>query len=87
MTHTHDHAPLAFWMPATYRIRVQGGLDVRWSERLGGLEMTVSHLGQQGAVTTLLGPVRDQAELIGIVNSLYDLRLPLLSVELLNLSA
>ena len=35
----------------------------------------------------LVGTVQDQAELIGIVNSLYDLHLPLLSVELLSLNA
>ena len=31
--------------------------------------------------TLLMGAVRDQAELIGIINTLYELRLPLLLVE------
>jgi len=39
---------------------------------------------EQTPVTTLVGRVRDQAELIGVLNSLYELHLPLLSVELLD---
>jgi hypothetical protein len=32
-------------------------------------------------VTTLLGPVRDQAALNGVLNTVYELHLPVLSVE------
>jgi hypothetical protein len=32
-------------------------------------------------VTTLEGRVRDQAELTGVINSLYELHLPILSVQ------
>jgi hypothetical protein len=74
---------LSLGTPATYRIRVQGRLDAGWSERLGGLRITTRHRAGQIPVTTLLGEVRDQAELIGILNSLYDLHLPLLLVQLL----
>ena len=38
---------------------------------------------EQESVTTLEGRVRDQAELMGVLNSLYELHLPILSVELL----
>ena len=34
--------------------------------------------------TTLFGRLRDQTTLIGVLNSLYDLRLPLLTVEYLD---
>jgi hypothetical protein len=68
--------------PATYRIRVQGELAPSWSERLGGLQITTHRQRDQTLVTTLVGEVRDQAELIGIINSLYDLHLPLLSVQI-----
>jgi hypothetical protein len=38
----------------------------------------------QAPVTTLYGPLRDQAALSGVLNTLYDpLHLPLLSVEYL----
>ena len=73
---------LAFDLPATYRIRVKGYLDDRWSDRLGG--MIIEVIGQaEGAVeTTLVGWLPDQAALCGVLNALYNLHLPLLSVEL-----
>ena len=39
--------------------------------------------GSQGQVTMLIGQLQDQAELSGVLNTLYELHLPLLSVELL----
>jgi hypothetical protein len=73
-----------FDRPGKYRICVQGYLDETWSERLGGLRITTSTRGDQKPVTTLVGQVRDQAELAGILNSLYQRHLTLLSVEHLN---
>jgi hypothetical protein len=35
-------------------------------------------------VTTLTGRLRDQAELSGVLNGLYELHLPILSVEFLS---
>jgi hypothetical protein len=35
----------------------------------------------RGKPLTLVGRLRDQAELPGVLNSLYDLRLPILKVE------
>jgi len=67
-----------------YRIRVQGFLDESWSERLGGLRITASNLKDKTTVTALVGQVRDQAELVGVLNTLYELHLTLLSVEYLD---
>ena len=68
-----------------YRIRVLGLLDESWSDRLGGLRITACSLkDQEGPVTELVGQVRDQAKLAGVLNSLYELHLTLLSVEHLN---
>lgn len=69
--------------PARYRIQAQGSLDKRWSGRLGGLEITVFSPEDNYAVTQLCGEVMDQAALMGVLNSLYDLHMPLISVELL----
>jgi hypothetical protein len=75
----------AFDRPGNYRIRVQGFLDESWSERLGGLRISACSLkDQEGPVTELVGQVRDQAKLAGVLNSLYELHLTLLSVEYLN---
>ena len=69
--------------PATYRIRVKGYLDSTWSDRLGGLAITSTSVDDEPAVTTLQGQQRDQAALSGVLNALYNLQLPLLSVECL----
>jgi hypothetical protein len=52
---------------------------------LGGLQITAHKpKDQAGSVTELVGKVRDQAELAGLLNSLYELHLTLLSVEIQN---
>lgn len=66
--------------PANYRIRVQGNLDRSWSDRLEGMTI-LPDLAEPSFVTVLQGYVVDQAALSGILNTLYELHLPLLSVE------
>ena len=68
---------------ASYCIKVQGRLDETWSDRLAGMQIKTSSRGDI-KVTILSGNVRDQAELLGVLNSLYELHLPLLSLEILN---
>jgi len=68
---------------ATYRIEVQGRLDENWSGRLGGMRIALSSEAGGSSVTTLSGRVRDQAALMGVLNSLYELHLPILSVEIM----
>jgi hypothetical protein len=67
--------------PATYRIRVQGRLDQSWSEQLNGMTISQTEALNKLPVTILIGHLKDQAALSGVLNTLYDLRLPLLSVE------
>jgi len=49
---------------------------------MAGLQITVTH-DPEGALTTLEGPIRDQSELSGVLDTLSDLGLTLLSVETL----
>jgi len=65
---------------AIYRICVQGYLAESWSERLGGVTISSQRREDGGAETTLVGQVVDQTALLGILNTLHDLHLPLLSV-------
>jgi len=67
--------------PATYRIRVQGKLDESWFDRLGNMAITPDTAADKPAVTILVGHLPDQAALSGVLNNLYDMHLPLLSVE------
>ena len=75
-------APLNAIEPATYTIRVQGHLDATWSDQFGGMRITINGTGRR-AVTILFGHHIDQAALLGVLNALYELGLPLLSVDYL----
>jgi len=59
-------------------------LDESWYERLAGMSISTDSREDRGSVTTLVGQMRDQAELAGVLNTLYELHLTLLSVEYLN---
>jgi hypothetical protein len=73
-----------FEMPGTYRIQVKGVLDPKWSDWLGGMQITTQYLKGGVPVTRLIGQVADQTALAGILNAIYDMHLTLLSVEYLN---
>jgi hypothetical protein len=81
MTRSTSWKGIKLETPSTYRIRVQGHLDSTWSNRLGGMAITVEPSANKPAVTVLAGHLADQAALSGVLNTLYDLHLPLLSVE------
>jgi hypothetical protein len=67
--------------PAIYRIHVRGRLDSSWSDRVGGMQVTETRGSDGQAETILVGRLADQAALSGILNSLYELHLPVLSAE------
>lgn len=66
-------------LPATYRIEVLGRLDSNWSERLAGMEITTTGGSSVVSRTILQGQVLDQSALAGVLNTLCDLGLPLIS--------
>ena len=80
MPDDYNKKHLKLWTPATYCIEVEGHLDERWSARLGGMRISTRKRADQSTVTMLTGRVRDQAELTGVLNSLYELHLPILTV-------
>lgn len=81
MPNSRQSKGLTLGTPATYRIRVEGCLNGSLINRLGGIRIDTRAGGDQTTVTTLVGRVKDQAELTGVFNSLYELHLPILSVE------
>ena len=72
---------LKLWTPAIYRIEVLGNLPEGCSESLRGMSVETRQKADQSTVTTLTGQLRDQAELLGVLNSLYELHLPILNVN------
>jgi hypothetical protein len=69
---------------AAYKILVNGLLTEAWAEMFNGTAVSVegSHGGEPWS--TLTCRVRDQAELLGILNRLNSLCLPLLQVTLIS---
>ncbi len=60
-----------------YEIRVKGHLNSHWSDWLEGMEVKLLDNGEM----ILLGPIVDQAALMGVLNKLGRLNLALLSVN------
>jgi hypothetical protein len=67
--------------PAEYRICVQGAIERSWTDLFAGMKVAYRNVASPGALTVLTGDVLDQAELIGLLNRLYGLGLPLVSVQ------
>ncbi|MCC7164833.1 MAG: hypothetical protein IT331_20220 [Anaerolineae bacterium] len=63
--------------PTIYQIRVAGHLNPQWTDRFGGMSITLLAEGD----TLLTGPVLDQAALYGLLKQMRNLGLPLLSIN------
>ena len=72
--------PIPFDRPVSYQISVQGRIDPKWSDLLEGMTMSVTKREGMPSVTTIEGVLSDQAALAGVLNTLYELHLPVLSV-------
>jgi hypothetical protein len=72
-----------FSEPGNYRIEIQGHLHQDWFDRLGAMRVLEPPPDADSGSTILRGRVADQAELSGILNTLYDLHLPLVSIQYL----
>ncbi len=68
--------------PAQYEIRIEGHLGDMWMAWFEGMQIRLE-AGEDGGkpVTVLSGPVPDQPALHGLLASIRDLNLTLLSVK------
>ena len=76
--------PIPFDQPANYQINVLGRIDPTMSDLLGGLTISQPTVEADCPVTTLSGELGDQAALAGVLNTIYELHLPLLLVKRLD---
>jgi hypothetical protein len=81
MSNSNNGKHLKLWTPSTYHIEVEGYLDESWSDHLAGMRIKTRKRADQSTVTTLVGRIRDQSALAGLLNSLYEFHLPILSVQ------
>ena len=70
---------------ATYKIHIQGYLDETWSETMGGATIRDQSRPNEPPVTEVTAEFRDQSALAGALSLLFDLGVPLLSVECLGI--
>ena len=67
-----------------YRITVEGRLDEDWAQQLGGMSVAYGNGDGGEPLTTLIGRLADRSALIGVLNTLHDLNLTLLAVEVVD---
>jgi len=60
-----------------YEIRVEGHIGSSWSSWFEGLTIRCEENGE----TVLVGPIKDEAALYGVLMRIRDLSLPLLEVK------
>jgi hypothetical protein len=66
--------------PAQYEIQVEGMLSSRWAEWFPNLTMT--NLEEKGSLVTILtGSIPDQAAMLGMLQTIHNLGLLVLSVR------
>ena len=63
--------------PVAYQIKIRGHLGRQWTDWFGGFAITLDPNGD----TLLTGRVVDQAALFGLLRTLRDLGIPLISVS------
>ena len=76
-----DWSSITLGSPAIYQITVRGNLEDSWSNQLGGINIHNATTANETPITILQGELVDQAALFGVLNTLYGLGFPLLSVE------
>jgi hypothetical protein len=74
---------IPFDRPATYQIKIQGRIEPNWSDRMAGMQIRITLKQTTSPITILEGEVSDQAALLGVLNSLYELHLPIISVTVI----
>jgi hypothetical protein len=72
---------LKMYKPVKYRICVQGVVDESWADYYSNMTIRVVQQPGRNSQSTLIGWLQDQAALMGVLERLYGLCLPILSVE------
>jgi hypothetical protein len=75
---------LIFDKPAKYKICVLGQISDFWVDRMEGMSIQRETSSGRLPICSLEGELLDQAALLGVLNWLFELHLPLLSVVCLS---
>jgi hypothetical protein len=72
-----------FYSPVVFRIEVKGAIDSEMSDMLGGMKL-FHYKKDKVNITRLEGKILDQTALMGILSTLYDMRLPIIMIKRIN---
>ena len=63
--------------PSVYEVRVQGRIDSQWTKWFDDMTLCTDEIDETLVFTTISGAVVDQAALLGLLQKLYSLGLPI----------
>jgi len=66
---------------AIYRIKIKGVIDQRYAGYFGDMIIGTDKKEEGKTTSMLTGKIKDQAELMGVLNALYNLHLPIVSIQ------
>jgi hypothetical protein len=72
--------PFKFGSQSLYKMTIQGKISDSWNDQIGPLKITQEVTRSGDHKTTLLFSTKDQAELMGFLNTIYEMHLPILSL-------
>jgi hypothetical protein len=78
---SQPYRKLNMYEPAVFRICIQGELEESWSEYFGAQAVSVETDEAGNAMTIFITEPMDQGALVGLVNHLNGLGIPLISIE------
>ena len=81
MASTGPGPDIGMTTPATYRIVVRGVVDPSQVRRLNGMHIVEKDFDHDLAETVIEGRLPDQTALSGVLNSLYEMHLPVVSAD------
>jgi hypothetical protein len=79
-----NNAKAKFKKAGSYQIVVQGSIPKSRSDLLAGMSIAYNPMENGTPRTLLRGHLRDQAQLSGVLNILYEWHMPILLVEYIN---
>jgi hypothetical protein len=82
MDSTNSISDINISKSANISIEVNGLLNKNLSDVLGGLNIRHSTTPDNISISYLEGAVKDQAALIGIINTLFNMRFPIVNVKI-----
>ena len=79
-----NHLISTFNQSSDYQIRVKGEIGKSWFGRFGDMMVTLEDDNKNESIYIMAGRVNDQTALAGILKTLYELHLTILSIQILD---